>query len=86
MPGPPMGGGGPAAGTTAGDAIIPWLTLWLSDAALMPLSGDSSIPTGEELGVPPEVPAAWKSPVVGVAVVAAEAGLESPSLLSSERM
>jgi hypothetical protein len=86
MPGPPMGGGGPAAGTTAGDAIIPWLTLRLSDVTPTPLSGDSSIPTGEELGVPPEVPAAEEPPVVGGVVAEAEAGLESPSLLSSERM
>jgi hypothetical protein len=86
MPGPPMGGGGPAAGTTAGDAMIPWLTLRLSDVTPTPLSGDSNIPTGEELGVPPGVPAAGEPPEVVVAAAEAEAGLESPSLLSSERM
>jgi hypothetical protein len=79
MPGPPMGGGGPAAGTTAGDAITPWLTLRLSDVTPTPLSGDSSIPTGEELGVPPVV-------AVLVGAVVAAAAAESPSLLSSERM
>lgn len=79
MPGPPMGGGGPAAGTTAGDAIIPWLTP-------TPLSGDSNIPTGEELGVPPGVPAVGEPPEVVAAAAEAEAELESPSLLSSERM
>jgi hypothetical protein len=52
MPGPPIGGG-PAAGTTAGDAIT------LVAVTPMPLSGDSSIPSGgEELGVPPVVVAA----------------------------
>ena len=82
MPGPPMGGGGPAAGTTAGDAITPWLTLRLPDVTPTPLSGDSSIPTGEELGVPPVV-----AVLVVVAAAAAAARLaESPSLLSSERM
>ena len=68
IPGPPMGGGGPAAGTTAGDAITPRLTLRFSDVTPPMLSsGDSSIPTGEELGVPPGVPAA------GVSLVAAAA-------------
>ena len=71
-----MGGGGPAAVTTAGDAIItPWLTPRFSDVTPPMLSsGDSSITTGEELGVPPGVP------VVPAAAAAA------PSLLSSERM
>ena len=72
MPGPPIGGG-PAAGTTVGDAI----TL----AAVTPvlLSGDSSIPSGgEALGVPP---------VVTVAAAVVDAGsVVSPLLLSSERM
>jgi len=74
MPGPPIGGG-PAAGTTAGDTIT------LPAVTPMPLSGDWSIPTGgEELGLPP---------VVSVEAVAAvvDAGLMvSPLSLSSERM
>lgn len=76
MPGPPIGGG-PAAGTTTGDAIT------LLTASPVLLSGDSSILTdGEELGVRPGVPTAGEPPVVSVvaAGAAAEAGL------SSERM
>jgi len=70
MPGPPIGGG-PAAGTTAGDAItVPAVTPML-------LSGGSSIPTGEELGGPLGVPTAGEPPVVDAV---------SPLLLSSERM
>ena len=81
MPGPPIGGG-PAAGTTAGDAItLPGVTPML-------LSGDSSIPTGgEELGVPLGVPAAGVPPVVTVAAAVVDAGwVVSPLSLSSERM
>jgi hypothetical protein len=78
-----MGGGGPAAGTTAGDAITPWLTLLLCAVTPILSSGDWSIPTGEEPGVSPGVPAAGE-PLVPAA---AEVGLaEPPSLLSSERM
>jgi hypothetical protein len=82
-PGPPIGGG-PAAGTTAGDAIT------LLAVTPMLLSG-SGIPTGgEELGVPLGFPTAGEPPVVAVAEVAAEtvdAGwVVSPLLLSSERM
>ncbi len=85
MPGPPIGGGGPAAGTTAGEVIT------LAAVTPMLLSGDSSMPTGGEVGVPLGVPAAGEpTAVVMVAVMAVavvEAGLmESPLLLSSERM
>lgn len=78
MPGPPIGGG-PAAGTTAGDAIT------LVAVTSMLLSGDSSIPSGgEALGVPLGVPTAGV-PVAAAAVV--DGGLvASPSLFSSERM
>jgi hypothetical protein len=82
MPGPPIGGG-PAAGTTAGDAIT------LLAVTPMLLSGDSSIPTGgEELGVPLGVPTAGEPPVVTVAAAAVvDAGwVVSSLLLSSERM
>jgi hypothetical protein len=78
MPGPPIGGG-PAAGTTAGDAIT------LLAVTPMLLSGDSSIPTGgEELGEPLGVPTAGELPVVTVVVVAAAAAVDAG--LSSERM
>jgi hypothetical protein len=70
MPGPPMGGGGPAAGTTVGDPI----TL---EVTPIPSSG---VPIGEELGVPPGVPAVGDPAVV---VAAAAAGSVE---LSSERM
>lgn len=80
MPGPPIGGG-PAAGTTTGDAI----TLLAVTGTL--LSGDSSILTGEELGVPLGVPTAGDPPVVTVAAAVVDAGsVVSPLLLSSERM
>jgi hypothetical protein len=80
MPGPPIGGG-PAAGTTAGDAItLPVVTLML-------LSGGSSIPAGgEELGVPLGVPTAGVPPIVAVAAAVDAGWIVSPSLLSSERM
>ena len=66
MPGPPIGGG-PAAGTTAGDAIT------LLAVTPMLLSGGSGILTGgEELGVPLGVPTVGELPVVAVADVAAE--------------
>lgn len=79
MPGPPIGGG-PAAGTTAGDAIT------LPVVIPMLLSGDSSIPTGgEELGVPLRVPTAGVPPVVTVASPAVNA-VSPLSLSSSERM
>jgi hypothetical protein len=86
MPGPPIGGG-PAAGTTAGDAI----TLPVPAVTPMLLSGGSGIPTsGEELGVPLGVPTAGVPPVDTVAAAAAEvvdAGWAvSPLLSSSERM
>jgi hypothetical protein len=82
MPGPPIGGG-PAAGTTAGDAIT------LLAVTPMLLSGDSNIPTGgEELGVPlgVGVPTAGVPPVVTVAAVVDAGWVVSPLLLSSERM
>jgi hypothetical protein len=85
MPGPPIGGG-PAAGTTAGDAIT------LAAVTPMLLSGDSSIPSagGGALGVPLGVPTVGVPPVVTVAAAAAavvDAGLAVSSLsLSSERM
>lgn len=82
MPGPPMGGGGPAAGTIACDANTPWLTPPVSDVASS--DGDSNIPTGEVPGVPPGVPAAEEPPVEEEE--AAAGPVESPSLLSSERM
>jgi len=43
IPGPPMGGGGPAAGTTVGDAVAPL------SSEVVPRSGWS----GVSLGVPP---------------------------------
>jgi hypothetical protein len=75
MPGPPIGGG-PAAGTTAGDAI----TLLAVTPIL--LSGDSGIPIGgEELGVPLGVPTVGVPPVVtGAAAAAVDEGwVVSPS-------
>lgn len=82
MPGPPIGGG-PAAGTTAGDAI----TLAAVTTTLLSDGGDSSIPSGGEVpGVPLGVPTAGVPPVV-VSVEADAAGLRvSPLSLSSERM
>jgi hypothetical protein len=78
MPGPPIGGG-PAAGTTAGDAIT------LTAVTPMLLSGGSSIPSG---GVPLGDPTAGVPPVITVAAAAVVvAGLAaSPLSLSSERM
>jgi hypothetical protein len=76
MPGPPIGGG-PAAGTTTGDAIT------LTAVSPVLLSGDSSIPTdGEELGVRPGVPIAGEPPVVSVvaAGAAVDAGLSSEGM------
>ena len=81
MPGPPIGGG-PAAGTTAGDAII------LAAVTPMLLSGGSSIPSGEVLvlGVPLGVPTAGEPPVVTVEAAVVDVGSAvSPLLLSSER-
>ena len=62
IPGPPMGGGGPAAaGTTTGDAITPRPTA---------RSGGSRTPPGKEApGVPAEVLAAAETVVVAVVVV-----------------
>jgi hypothetical protein len=63
IPGPPMGGGGPAAGTTVGDAVAP-----LSSAEVVPRSRSgwrSSVCVS--LGVPPaEV---WIGMVAAAAVV-----------------
>jgi len=75
IPGPPIGGGGPAAGTTVGDAI--------ALSVVMPtLFGDSSIPTGgEELGVPGFVVV-----VVAAAAAVVEAGLVGPPLLLSSEI
>lgn len=76
MFGPPIGGG-PAAGTTTGDAIT------LTAVSPVLLSGDSSIPTdGEELGVRPGVPIAGEPPVVSVvaAGAAVDAGLSSEGM------
>ena len=62
IPGPPMGGGGPAAGTTVGDAVAP-----LSySSEVMPRSGWSSV---SPLGVVP--PAEVKVAAAAAAVVEA---------------
>lgn len=81
-PGPPIGGGGPAAtDTTVGDTVPSRLMLGLSDVDATPLSGDESnisTTTGEEPGVAPAA-------AVGVVVVATGmvAVVTSPILLSS---
>jgi len=84
MPGPPIGGGGPAAGTTTGDAI------GLSAEMSALLFGDSRIPTcGKELGTPPDVPVAGEPPgpeVVKVSVAAVAMAAVVEAGLSSERM
>ena len=92
MPGPPTGGGGPAAaGTTAGDIIPPRLgPRLLSDAipAAAPVVGESS--TGDEIGVSVAVSAPAPMAGPGPGWVVTSPGLLMLSLLvglsSSERM